>query len=88
MKPSVNPIAPAMPAPPLYRHHHLPITPFVPIRTSRTRHTRAVFIFLFFKEKLKVTQQYLVTFFVSKFSCLFANALYETNILYEGGLEK
>jgi len=44
MKPSVNPIAPAMPAPPLYRHHHLPITPFVPFSTRRTIHTQAVFV--------------------------------------------
>lgn len=57
MKPSVNPIAPAMPAPPLYRHHHLPITPFVPFWTRRTIHTHAVFVvpFFFLREKLEVT---------------------------------
>ena len=51
MKPSVNPISPAMPAPPLCRHHHLPITPFVPIRASHTSHTQAVFVSLFLKKK-------------------------------------
>jgi len=74
MKPSVNPIATAMPAPPLYRHHHLPITPFVPFWTSHTIHTQAVFYGFFLKEKLKVTQQYLVTFFVFTISRLFSNA--------------
>lgn len=76
MKPSVNPIAPATPAPPLYRHHHLPITPFVPFCTRHTVHTQAVFVLLFFlnKEKLEVTHQYLVTFFVFTISRLFSNA--------------
>ena len=74
MKPSVNPIAPAMPAPPLYRHHHLPITPFVPFSTRHTIHTQPFCIPFFLKEKLKVTQQYLVTFFVFTISRLFSNA--------------
>lgn len=78
MKPSVNPISPAMPAPPLCRHHHLPITPFVPIRASHTSHTQAVFVSLFFlkkkRQKLNVTRQYLATFFVFTISRLFSNA--------------
>jgi hypothetical protein len=51
MKSSVNPIAPAMPAPPLYRHHHLPITPFVPFWTRHTIHTQAVFVLPFFLKR-------------------------------------
>jgi hypothetical protein len=54
MKPSVNPIAPATPAPPLYRHHHLPITPFVPFCTRHTVHTQAVFVLLFFFKQREI----------------------------------
>jgi hypothetical protein len=51
MKPSVNPIDPAMAAHPLYRNHHLPITPFVPFWNIHTIHTPAFFVLPLFLQR-------------------------------------